>query len=45
LISDAYALQAIKLIGQSLRAFVANPKNIEAATIMLVGSTLAGASY
>jgi alcohol dehydrogenase len=40
--SDAMAEKAMELIGQSLPRFVANRKDIEAASNQLMGSTLAG---
>lgn len=41
-LSDVFALEAIRLIGSHLRPFVANPANVEAASGMALGSTLAG---
>lgn len=41
-ISDLFAIEAIKLVGQNLRAAVANGKNIAARTNMLFASALAG---
>jgi alcohol dehydrogenase class IV len=40
--SDVFALESIRLIGRHLRPFVANPANVEAASGMCLGSTLAG---
>ena len=40
--SDAVAEKAMELIGQALPRFVANRKDIQAASDMLMGSTLAG---
>jgi alcohol dehydrogenase len=42
--SDALAEKAMELIGQALPRFVANRKDIEAASNQLMGSTLAGIS-
>jgi alcohol dehydrogenase len=42
--SDAVAEKAMELIGQALPRFVANRKDIEAASDQLMGSTLAGIS-
>jgi alcohol dehydrogenase class IV len=42
LLSDVFALESIRLIGRNLRPFVANPANVEAASGMALGSTLAG---
>lgn len=44
-ITDALALHAMRLIGQNLRAFVARRRDVEAASGMLVASTLAGMSF
>lgn len=44
-VTDAFAVEAIRLIGKYLRAFVANRKNLEAAAGMLVASTLAGVAF
>ena len=41
-ISDLFAIEAIKLVGKSLRAAVADGKNIAARTNMLFASALAG---
>lgn len=41
-LSDVFALESIRLIGGNLRPFVANPANVEAASAMALGSTLAG---
>lgn len=41
-LSDVFALESIRLIGRNLRPFVANPANVEAASAMALGSTLAG---
>lgn len=41
-LSDVFALESIRLIGRHLRPFVANPANVEAASGMALGSTLAG---
>ena len=41
-VSDLFALEAMRLIAQHLRPFVANPENQHAATQMLIGSMLAG---
>lgn len=40
--SDVLALEAMRLVGRNLRAFVANPENLEASSAMLMGSMLAG---
>jgi len=45
LITDVYAINAIKLIGQNLRAFVANTQDLESVQKVLVGSTLAGVAF
>lgn len=42
LLSDFFALRAMELIAPSVRAFVANPENLEAASSMALGSMLAG---
>jgi alcohol dehydrogenase class IV len=44
-VSDALALQAIRLISRNLRAVVANRKNLQAMTDVALGSTLAGMSF
>jgi alcohol dehydrogenase len=44
-IASALALQSMGLIGNNLRAYVANRKDIEAAGNMLLASTLAGAAF
>lgn len=41
-VSDLFALEAMRLISQNIRPFVANPANLNAATQMLLGSMLAG---
>lgn len=41
-VSDLFALEAMRLIAQNIRPFVANPENQHAATQMLLGSMLAG---
>jgi len=41
-VSDLFALEAMRLIGQNIRPFVANPDNQFATTQMLLGSMLAG---
>ncbi|MGM9648428.1 MAG: iron-containing alcohol dehydrogenase [Butyricicoccaceae bacterium] len=43
--SDAMAEKALELIGRSLRAFVADRTNIEAASDMLAGSLFAGIAF
>lgn len=43
--SDAMAEKAMELIGSSLRRFVANRKDEEAACNMMLGSTFAGISF
>lgn len=43
--SDAMAEKAMTLIGESLREFVSNPSNSEAASNMMIGSNLAGISF
>lgn len=43
--SDAMAEKALELIGRSLRAFVANRTNLEAASDMLAGSLFAGIAF
>ncbi len=40
--SDLFALEAMRLIAQNIRPFVANPENLNASTQMLTGSMLAG---
>ncbi|MHB8909870.1 MAG: iron-containing alcohol dehydrogenase [Syntrophales bacterium] len=44
-VTDAYACEAIRLIGKHLRAYVANRENLTAAGAMLVASSLAGVSF
>ncbi len=44
-ITEGLALESIKLVAENLRAFYANPENIEAASKMLVASTMAGISF
>ena len=41
-LSDFFALHAMKLLAPNVRAFVANPENLEAASSMALGSMLAG---
>jgi alcohol dehydrogenase len=41
-LSDMFALQAMNLLASNVRAFVANPENLEAASSMALGSMLAG---
>jgi len=41
-LSDFFALQAIGLLAPNVRAFVANPENLDAASSMALGSMLAG---
>lgn len=43
--SDILAESAIELIGKSIRPFVANRSNIEAASGMMLGSTYAGLAF
>jgi alcohol dehydrogenase len=45
LITDAINLQAIALIADNIRPFVADRENLEAATNMLCGSALAGITF
>lgn len=40
--SDFFAIRAMELLARNIRAFVANPDNVEAASAMLMGSMLAG---
>lgn len=44
-VTDAYACEAIFLIGKHLRAYVANRKDTEAGGAMLVASSLAGVAF
>ncbi|MBM4334058.1 MAG: iron-containing alcohol dehydrogenase [Deltaproteobacteria bacterium] len=44
-VSQALAYDAMRLIGQNLRRFCANPENIEAAGFMLLASTMAGIAF
>lgn len=44
-ISDAMALQAIKMISENLRRAVADGSNLEARTNMAIASTIAGAAF
>jgi len=44
-ITEALGLHAIELIGKWLRPFVADRSNIEAASHMMVASTIAGAAF
>jgi 1,3-propanediol dehydrogenase len=41
-LSDMFALQAMNLLASNVRAFVANPENLDAASRMALGSMLAG---
>ncbi len=41
-LSDFFALRAMELLAHNIRAFVANPENVEASSGMLMGSMLAG---
>ena len=41
-LSDLFALSAMAHLAPQIRAFVANPENVEAASSMLMGSMLAG---
>ena len=41
-LSDMFALRAMELLATNIRAFVANPENLEAASAMALGSMLAG---
>lgn len=43
--ADGLAIEAIRLIGKYLRRYVANRANLEAASGMLVSSTLAGLAF
>ena len=43
--SDAMAEKAMELIGRSIRRFVANRKDIDAASDMMLGSTYAGIAF
>ena len=43
--TDAMAEKAMELIGRSLRRFVANRQDVEAASDMMAGSTFAGISF
>jgi alcohol dehydrogenase class IV len=44
-ISEGLALEAISLVSENLRAFYAYPENIEAASNMLIASSMAGISF
>jgi alcohol dehydrogenase class IV len=44
-VSQALAIDAIRLIGQNLRRFYANPENLEAAEAMMIASTMAGIAF
>ena len=44
-VTDAYASEAMRLIGKYLRAYVANREDLTAAGAMLVASSLAGVSF
>lgn len=44
-VTDALALEAIKMVSDNLRAQVANPGNINVAGKMLIASTLAGVAF
>jgi len=44
-LTDIIALQAIKLIGANLREAVANGKNVEARSNMMLASTMAGIAF
>ena len=41
-LSDFFAVRAMELLAPNIRAFVANPENVEAASSMALGSMLAG---
>lgn len=41
-ISDVFAREAVRLLAANLRPFVANPRNLQAASAMHLGSLLAG---
>jgi len=41
-LSDFFAIRAIELMAPNIRAFVANPENLEAASSMALGSMMAG---
>jgi alcohol dehydrogenase len=43
--TDALALESIRMIAENLRAFYANPNNVDAAGHMLIASTLAGLAF
>jgi alcohol dehydrogenase class IV len=44
-VSQALAYDAMRLIGQNLRRFYANPSNLEAAEAMMIASTMAGIAF
>ncbi|HOO91572.1 MAG TPA: iron-containing alcohol dehydrogenase, partial [Syntrophales bacterium] len=44
-VTDAYGVEAMRLIGKYLRSFVANRTNKEAAGAMMVASNLAGVAF
>lgn len=44
-VTDGLCLQAMKLIAGNIRAFVADRRNLEAASNMLIGSTIAGMAF
>lgn len=43
--SDAFAEKAMELIGKNIRRFVANRKDVEAASAMMLGSNFAGIAF
>ena len=44
-VSEALAYDSIRLIGQNLRRFYANPDNLDAAGCMMLASTMAGIAF
>jgi alcohol dehydrogenase class IV len=44
-VSQALGYEAMRLVGQNLRRFYANPSNLEAAEAMMIASTMAGIAF
>jgi len=44
-VSQALAYEAMRLIGENLRRFYANPSNLDAAEAMMIASTMAGIAF
>ena len=44
-VSQALGYEAMRLVGQNLRRFYANPSNLDAAEAMMIASTMAGIAF